>query len=30
MLGAVDFGHKEMNTVIKAIIDLAEVRLGAN
>ena len=25
MLGAVDFGHKEMNTVIKAIIDLAEV-----
>ena len=25
MLGAVDFGHKEMNSVIKAIIDLAEV-----
>ena len=25
MLGAVDFGHKEMNTVIKAIIELAEV-----
>ena len=25
MLGAVDFGHKEMEDVIKAIIDLAEV-----
>ena len=25
MLGAVDFGHKEMESVIKAIIDLAEV-----
>ena len=25
MLGAVDFGHKEMGSVIKAIIDLAEV-----
>jgi len=25
MLGAVDFGHKEMSSVIKAIIDLAEV-----
>ncbi|MDA9288921.1 polyribonucleotide nucleotidyltransferase [Alphaproteobacteria bacterium] len=25
MLGAVDFGHKEMGLVIKAIIDLAEV-----
>jgi polyribonucleotide nucleotidyltransferase len=25
MLGAVDFGHKEMENVIKAIIDLAEV-----
>ncbi len=25
MLGAVDFGHKEMKSVIKAIIDLAEV-----
>merc|ERR1711991_700275 len=24
MLGAVDFGHKEMKTVIKAIIELAE------
>ena len=25
MLGAVDYGHKEMGNVIKAIIDLAEV-----
>ena len=25
MLGAVDFGHKEMGAVIQAIIDLAEI-----